>query len=88
MTRLILISPITTRTGSPVASPTTLPFFTGLGRSSATAALRQVPPALQGLDLTSGLHISACAYTQHAARQVIDTTRDWLQDSHSPEQMR
>jgi hypothetical protein len=83
-----LISPITTRTGSPVASPPTHPFCTGLGRTTAATALRQARPALQGLDLTSGLHHSVCAFTQLAARRVLDTTRDWLHDSPSPEQMR
>jgi hypothetical protein len=87
-TRLILIFPITTRTGSPVASPSTHPFCTGLGRTTATTALRQARPALQGLDLTPALHRTACAFTQHAARRVLDTTRDWLQNSPSPEQMR
>jgi hypothetical protein len=58
-----MISPITTRTGSPVALPSSLPFFTDL-------------------------HHKACSLTQPAARRVIDTTRDWLQDSLSPEQMR
>ncbi len=87
-TRLILISPITTRTGAQVASPTTHPFCTGLGRTSAATALRQARPAWQGLDLTPALNRTACAFTQHAARLVLDTTRDWLQDSLSPEQMR
>ena len=87
-TRLILISPITTRTGSPVASPSTHPFCTGLGRTTAATALRQTRTALQGLDLTPGLHHKVCAFTQHAARGVIDTTRDWLQNSPSPKQMR
>ncbi len=83
-----MISPITTRTGYPVALPSTLPFCNGLGRTTVAMALRQVHPALQGLDLTPGLHHTACAYTQHAARRVLDTTRDWLQNSPSPEQMR
>ena len=87
-TRLILISPITTRTGSPVASPSTQPFCTGIGRTTAASALRQAHPGLQGLDLTAALHHSACAFTQHAARGVLDTTRYWLQNSPSPEQMR
>jgi hypothetical protein len=87
-TRLILISPITTRTVSPVASPSTHPFCTGLDRTTAATALRPARPALQGLDLTSALHHTACAFTQHAARRVLDTTRDWLQNSPSPEQMR
>ncbi len=87
-TRLILISPITTRTGSPVASPSTHPFCTGLGRTTAATALRQARPALQGLDLTAALRRSACAFTQHAARGVLDTTRDWPQNSPSTDQMR
>ena len=87
-TRLILISPITTRTGAQVASPPTHPFCTGLGRTTAATALRQARPALQGLDLTPALHRTACAFTQHAARRILDTTRDWLQNSPSPEQMR
>jgi hypothetical protein len=87
-TRLTLISPITTRTGAPVASPSTHPFCSGLGRTSPATALRQARPALQGLDLTSTLHHTACAFTQHAARRVLDTTRDWLQNSPSPEQTR
>ena len=86
--RLILISPINTRTGSPVASPSTHPFCTGLGRTTAVRALRQARPALQGLDLTAAQHRLACAFTQHAARRVLDTTRDWLQNSPCPEQMR
>jgi hypothetical protein len=85
---LILIFPITTRTGSPVALPSTSPFCTGLGRTTAATASRQTRPALQGLKLTPGLHRSACAFTQHAARGVLNTTRDWLQNSPSPEQMR
>jgi hypothetical protein len=87
-TRLILIFPITTRTGSPVASPSTHSFCSGLGRTSPATALRQSRPALQGLALTPALHRTACAFTQHAARRVLDTTRDWLQNSPSPEQMR
>ena len=87
-TRLILIFPITTRTGSPVALPSTSPFCTGLGRTTAATASRQTRPALQGLKLTPALHRSACAFTQHAARGVLNTTRDWLQNSPNPEQMR
>jgi hypothetical protein len=87
-TRLTLISTITTRTGSPVALPSTFPFCTGLGRTTAATALRQPRPALQGLDLSPALHRKACAFTQHAARRVLDTTRDWLQNSPNPEQMR
>jgi hypothetical protein len=87
-TRLILISPITTRTGSTVASPSTHLFCTGLDRTTAATALRQARPAIQGSDLTPALHRSACAFTQHAARSVLDTTRDWLQNSPSPEQTR
>jgi hypothetical protein len=84
-TRLTLISPITTRTGSPVALPSTLPFCTGLGRTSATTVLRQARPALQGLDLTPAVHRTACALTQNTARRVINTTRDWLHNSPSTE---
>jgi hypothetical protein len=87
-TRLILISPINIRMGSPVASPSTHPFCTGLGRSTAATVLRQARPALQGLGLTPALHRTACVFTQHAARRVLDTTRVWLHDSPSPEQMR
>ncbi len=87
-TRLILISPITTRTGSLVASPSTHPFGTGHGRTTAAPALRQARPSLQGLDLTPALHHTACAFTQHAARGVLDTTRVWLQNSPSTEPMR
>jgi hypothetical protein len=43
---------------------------------------------LQGLDLTPALNRTACAFTQHAARHVLDTTRNWLQNSPNPEQMR
>ncbi|WP_295503033.1 hypothetical protein [Limnohabitans sp. Rim8] len=87
-TRLILISPITTRTGSTVASPSTHPFCTGLGRKNTAAALRQARLALHGLELTPTLHHTACAFTQQAARHVLDTTRDWLRNCPSPEQMR
>ena len=44
--------------------------------------------ALQGLDLMLAVRRTACTSTQHAARRVLDTTRDWLQNSPSPEQMR
>jgi hypothetical protein len=64
------------------------PLCSGLGRTSPATALRQARPALQGLDLTPTLHHTACAFTQHAARRVLDTTRDWLQNSPSPEQTR
>ncbi len=87
-TRLTLISLMTPHSGSPVDSPSTHPFCTGLGRTSAATALRQARPALQGLDLTPALHRTACAFTQHAARGVLDTTRNWLQNSPNPEQMR
>ncbi|MCE2781095.1 hypothetical protein [Limnohabitans sp.] len=50
--------------------------------------MRQARPALQGLDLTAALRRSACAFTQHAARGVLDTTRDWPQNSPSTDQMR
>ncbi|WP_396435426.1 hypothetical protein [Limnohabitans sp.] len=85
---MTLISPITTRTGSPVALPSTHPFCNGLGRPSAATALRQARPELQGMDLTPAQHRSACAFTQLAARRVLDTTRNCLHNSHSPEQMR
>ena len=86
-TRLILISLINTRTGAQVASPPTTSFCTGLGRTPAATALRPARPPLQGLDLTSALHRTPCAFTQHAARGVLNTTRNWLQNSPSPEQM-
>lgn len=87
-TRLTLISLMTPHTGSPVASPSTIPFRTGLGRTLAPTALRQAHPALQSLELTPALHRTACAFTQHAARGVLDTTRNWLQNSPCSEQMR
>ena len=86
-TRLILIPLTPPRTGAHVASPPTHPFCSGLGRTPAATTLRQARPALQGLDLTPALHRTACAFTQHAARGVLDTTRNWLQNSSNPEQM-
>ncbi len=75
-TRLILISPITTRTGSTVASPSTHPFCTGLGRKNTAAALRQARPcsARPGTDAHPAPH-SLCFHPTGCAPRPRHHTR-------------
>jgi hypothetical protein len=82
---LTLISPILTRTGTPVALPTTPTLRRLQGSPSSTSGLAR--SSLQGLELTTASPSIGCASTQQTALSVIDTTRHWLFTSFTSPQM-